>query len=498
MPSLWRAGRSPVSSDPVEDEGRCQDVVVGAGLTGMVTALLLARAGRDVVVLEARDLGSVTTGHSTAKLSLLQATKYSDLLGHQAEEVVQGYVAGNREGMDWLLRYCADQDVPYQVRPAVTYAPDSGASLDRVRAEHDAATRLGLPVRWSTDLPVPFPHAGGVVLDDQAQVDPMQLMDALVADLRAHGGRLVTGARVHGLSSPLRPTVRHSRGSLRCEQVVLATGTPILDRGGYFAKLEPSRSYSLAFEHPSPPEMMLISGGGPTRTLRDAPGEHGPLLLVGGEGHTVGRVRSEEAHLGRLREWTGAYFPDAVETHHWSAQDYTSHDGIPYIGPMPRGFGHVHVATGFDKWGMATGAAAALDLSASILGGGMSWSEPIHRRISRPSSMSRVLSLNARAGLEALGGATRMVLHPLRGGQPGEGEGEVGRSGVVPVARSTTDGSTRAVSALCTHLGGVVEWNDAECTWDCPLHGSRFSSSGEVLEGPATRPLASRAESDEL
>lgn len=487
MTSLWRASRAPITSDdPVE---RCDDVVVGAGITGLVTALLLARAGREVTVLEARDVGSATTGHSTAKVSLLQGTRYAQLLRRQSEEVVAGYVAGNCEGRDWLLRYCEERSVPHQVRPAVTYAADRGRGLDLARAELTAASRLGLPVRWTQDLPVPFEHAGGVVLDDQAQLDPMDLLDALVEDLRAHGGRLVTGARVTGMGGALRPVVRHTRGVTRCDQVVLATGTPVLDRGGYFAKLSASRSYALAFDHPTPPELMLISAGGPTRSVRDAPG---PRLLVGGEDHPVGRSRSESAHVNRLREWTATHFPNAVETHAWSAQDYRSHDGFPFVGPMPRGLGHVHVATGFDKWGMTNGVAAALELSSSILGDGMTWARPIHRRVSRPRAVASLLAINMRVGLDIVTRSAQVALHPLSPGHPAEGDGEVGRAGVVPVARSRVDGRICAVSALCTHLGGVLEWNDAESTWDCPLHGSRFTATGEVLEGPAVHRLPPR------
>ncbi len=142
MTSLWLDQARSVPSDPLPED-RVDDLVVGAGITGLVTALLLARAGRRVAVVEAREVGAVATGNTTAKVSLLQGTKYTRLLHYQSRKVAAAYLDANREGMEWLLRFCDDHGVPVQRRPAVTYAADE-SELSSVRDEHDAAASLGL------------------------------------------------------------------------------------------------------------------------------------------------------------------------------------------------------------------------------------------------------------------------------------------------------------------------------------------------------------------
>ncbi len=485
LTSLWR-DRPPVETD-TELAERYDDVVVGAGLTGLVTALLLTRSGRHVAVVEARDVGAAATGNTTGKVSLLQGTRLSRILERQSDRVAAAYVEANREGQAWLLRFCDEHAVPYQRRTAVTYAADT-SSLASARAEHEAARHLGLPVSWDDDLGVPFPHAGGTRLDDQAQVDAMDILDVLVREVRREGGTVVTGRRV--VTAPLAGPagVDLEDGSrIRAENVVLATGVPILDRGLYFAKVEPQRSYALAFRHPAPPELMLLSAGAPTRSVRDAPSTDGPLLLLGGEGHTVGRARSTRAHLDALRAWTQEWFPDAEETHAWSAQDYSSHDGLPFIGALPRGRGHVYLATGYGKWGLTNGVAAALSLAKEIHGHRASWQRPISHRVTRPSGALEIARLNAAVAAHLVGDLAMAELRTP--GRPAEGQGVVGRRGVLPVGEARVDGRRCSVVATCTHLGGTLTWNDAERSWDCPLHGSRFTPDGDVLEGPATRRL---------
>jgi len=321
----------------------------------------------------------------------------------------------------------------------------------------------------------------------------MDVLKALTEQVRAHGGGVFAQRRVVKVSRTGRPEVTLRDGAIvNGRTVVLATGTPVLDRGFYFAKVEPMRSYALAFEYAALPELMLLGTGSPSRSVRETPGRGAAttrLLLVGGEGHAVGRTRSELARVDALRAWTAEYFPGAVETHAWSAQDYSSHDGIPFVGPMPRGGGQIYVATGFDKWGMTNGVAAALDLTGQILGEAPSWAKPVHRRVTRPSGAAQLVKMNAEVGLSMALGLAGAELRTAPPTVPSEGEGHVGREGLLPVGRATVGGNTCSVVALCTHLGGALKWNDFAKSWDCPLHGSRFSPTGDVLEGPATRPL---------
>ena len=489
MTSLWLDRSLPVTDDLLPADGKVDDLVVGGGITGLTTALLLARAGRRVALVEARTIGAAATGNTTAKLSLLQGTRLSTILQRQSERVAQAYVEANREGQQWLLRFCEEHGVPFQRRDAITFA-ESTEDVGTVRKEHSAAKSLGLEVEWADLLDVPFPVHGATVLPDQAQFDPMDVLAALAAQLREHGGTIHQNRRVVGVSKLGSPRVELEGGeTLHASKVVLATGTPILDRGLYFAKLEPQRSYALAYTHPDPPQAMYLSAGGSTRSVRDAPGLEGDFLLVGGSGHTVGRAGSELAHVDELREWTAQHFPKAVETHVWSAQDYESHDAIPYVGKLPRGGGNIYVATGFAKWGMTNGIAAARSISGQILGSLPSWAKVLNRRITRPSGAMQVASINLGVAAAGTRGLVAAEARPAPD-SPTEGEGGVGRKALVPTGVATVDGRTCAVAAVCTHLGGVLSWNDVERSWDCPLHGSRFSPDGEVLEGPATRPLA--------
>jgi glycine/D-amino acid oxidase-like deaminating enzyme/nitrite reductase/ring-hydroxylating ferredoxin subunit len=497
MTSLWLDRSSSSPSDAFEPDAHYDVVIAGAGLTGLVTGLLFARAGMRVAVLEARYPGAAATGNTTAKLSLLQGKHLSGLLRHSSPKSARAYVDGNREAMEWMLRYLTDSQVQFQRQDAFSYAA-SPSGVDRVEEEFRAARSLGLDVTREYSLDVPFPSFGAVRLAEQAQFDPMEVLTALAADFRAQGGTLVNGVRVLRVRPSSPTVVTTTRGTVRAETVILATGTPFMDRGLYFAKTEAIRSYALAFRVPGDvPDGMYVSVDEPSRSVRWAPsGDAGSgerRLLVGGNGHPVGRAASTLALVNDLTHWTQRYFPGAERTHSWSAQDYRSSSGIPFVGWMPRSRRKVYFATGYDKWGMTNAVAAALTLAGDLLGGTTPWSRQLHRRVTTPADAGTFIGANAAVGVAMVRGYAHALLDAPPTEAPAEGAGQVTHQGFRPVALSTVAGKECAVSAVCPHLYGVVSWNDAEKTWDCPLHGSRFSADGMRLEGPASGDLSSRS-----
>ena len=458
MESIWFATH-PLTTTPNDDfvEGAHVDTVVaGAGLTGLTTAVLLARSGQKVAVLEARRVGAVTTGHTTAKVSLLQ-----------------------------------ERGVAHQTRDAWTYAETEPAAR-QLQGELDACRAAGIDeATWTAESELPFPIAGAIRLPGQAQIHPLEALDALLAEFTAHGGILIEEARVTDASSKSPVTITTTRGRMTAERLILATGTPILDRGAYFARLTPQRSYVTTHRVPGPiPQGMHLSVDSPARSLRTVPGDGGEQLMVGGNGHVVGRSDGTSQALADLIAWTERHFSGAEHTHAWSAQDYRSVDRVPFVGPLPRGGGRIYVATGYNKWGMTNAVAAALNLSSQILEGQTRWADTLGHRRSGLAGAVDTVKANAEVGMEMTKNWVEAELRAVPGEAPAEGAGLVGRGEKGrPEAVSTVDGATCRVSGVCTHLGGILRWNDAERSWDCPLHGSRFAADGTLLEGPAVSDL---------
>ncbi len=356
----WRR-RPPtpqIDGSATKDAPNVEVIVVGAGITGLVVAALLARAGKRVLVVEARSAGAVATGNTTAKVSLLQGSRLSAISRRHSMDLVRQYVEGNREGQAWLAQYCTERGIELQYEDAYSYAQFE-RGLPTARAEFEAAVSAGLGVHWVDHMDVPFEFRGGVRLAEQIQFDPMPLLGALITELHERGGRLMTGHRVYAASTSdgrVSVKLRSAQGReqiAHADHCVLATGTPILDRGGFFARLHPSRSYCVAFDVPgSLPRSMMLSVDQPTRSVRYAPPTAGgERLIVGGGGHTVGRKDSARTSYDELVGWTRRHFPGAEPTHYWSAQDYVPVDELPYVGPLLPGVDRFLVATGVREVG---------------------------------------------------------------------------------------------------------------------------------------------------
>ena len=488
---------STVPAEPLTGCTTCDVAVVGAGIVGLTTALELARSGRDVVVLEARHIGAGTTGSSTAKVSTLQGTRVSGLAERHPPQVLARYVEAQVVGHRWITQMVHAGGVDAQIRDTITYAA-TPVGAQAVAREAEAMAVAGLPVAVVDAVPeARWPVIRAVRLPDQLQIDPHAYLAALLTAARAAGVRVFDGTRADGLapgagSRVLGCSSEAGRGRVRARHVVLAGGAPLFDRSGLFARVEPERSSTIAVRaRGNLPEPMFLSADSPTRSIRTVGRDD--LVLIGGNAYPVGRARSTARALTDLEDWARAHLDVVEVTHRWAAQDYHSADGLPLVGRHAPRSRDVLVATGFAKWGMTGGTAAALAVAGEIIGRPVPWARDWDPWRTGRGAPGPTAALNAGVAREMVGGWVRgLATAGDAAADLHEGQGLVVRSGVRPTAVSRVDGRVRAVSAVCPHLGGILRWNDAETSWDCPLHGSRFDADGRMLEGPARCGLARR------
>ncbi len=459
--SLWMDTTRDAPGFPTLDADLDVDVaVIGGGILGVTTALLCARDGASVALLEHDVIAAGVTGHTTAKVSALQSPVYASLRARHGAGAARDYAQGNLAAVETVARLAADLaiDCDLRRRPAATWVRDH-AQRDTIDDEAAAAIGAGLAVRVVDALPLADPVAAAVVLDDQLELNARKYVLGLARALQAQGGRLFEHSGAVSVSEHGDRELRTRGGArVRARHIVVATLMPFLDRGLWFTRLTPQRSYCIAVRtRHDIPALMSISADQPTRSLRGAIGPAGEeLLIVGGEGHPTGAESYTSARYAALEDHARALYGAVEVTHRWSAHDLMPADGLPYVGAYTPLSSHLWTAAGFRKWGLSNATMAAEILAARVAG--------------RDHPLARTFDANRTDVLQQAPGIVGEALKDTR--------------------HFLVDHVTRLRSApVCTHLGCRLNWNDAERSWDCPCHGSRFGADGRVLTGPATKPL---------
>ena len=477
----------------------CDIVIVGAGIAGLSAAYELARAGRSVMLIDRGVIGGGMTSRTTAHLATALDDYYSELVRIHSEDDARLYHESQVTAVDRIEAIAAAEGIEADFARVDGYLvaaqPDD---IPDLKAEFETCRRLGIAVEWAERPPADaFPDLPAIRFAGQGRVHPMRYLAGLAAAVRAAGGRIHTHSAYESHEEhDAGVTLRTIDGfAIDAGAAIFATNSPVNDRVVVHTKQLPMRTYAIAGTVPrgSVPDILLWDSLEAYHYVRLQPLDEGTdLLIVGGEDHRSGEADDMEARFDALAEWTRSHFPVFAEpAWRWSGQVLEPIDFMPFSGRNP-GDRNVYVHSGDSGQGITNGVVGAMTIAALITGAPARFAglfDPARKPLAARPSLANFI--------EGQLGAAKNFAEYL---SPGEiasedelapGHGAILRDGLRKLAvYRRADGTLVRRSASCTHAGCIVHWNSFEACWDCPCHGSQFAPDGNVLNGPAVKPLA--------
>ena len=495
--SVWMATANiPHFPSPATDI-QAEVCVIGAGIAGMTTAYLLSKEGKDVVLIDAVEVGAGETGRTTAhffppderyfqierRFGIDQARLVADAYA-RATDTVESIVHKERI------------DCQFERLDGYLFSLTADGQSDLYK-EENSARKLGLDVKMMDRVPgLSFDTGPCVRFSNQAQFHPLKYLSGLAQTFIGNGGRIYTQTRALGIQgSKAVQTVETDHGKIRANAVVVATNTPFNDRVVMHTKQSGYRTYVVGARVPknSVPRVLMWDTGDPYHYVRlhtrDETADY-DILIVGGADHKVGQDEHADSRYAVIEAWVRQRYPMAGEIEFkWSGEVMEPADGIAFFGRNPMDDGNVFIITGDSGNGMTHCTAGAMLVTDLIMGRSNPWAEFFDPSRKPVHGLSDFFQEQANTLAQYKDWATAGEVESTQEIAPGQGA--IIRQGARKFAvYRDGEGDLHALSAACTHLGCVVSWNPAEKSWDCPCHASRFDVDGTVLHGPAMKPLA--------
>lgn len=439
MQSIWEGSAKLPTFPALEKDINTDVLIIGGGIAGLLCAYMLEQAGVDYVLTEASKICSGTTKNTTAKITSQPGLIYDKLIKNSGEKTAKDYLEANEKAIEKFRQLSKNIDCDFQEKDAYVYSLDNPK---KIQQEINALQKIGYSARFVSSLPLPFPVAGAVCVQNQAQFHPLKFLSAIAKGLHIY--EHTTVRELVGL------TAITDKVKIQAKKIIVTTHYPFLNKHGlYPLKLYQHRSYVIALENAPKLDGMYVDEAMRGLSFRN----YQDLLLLGGGSHRTGK---QGGAWRELEDFARRHYPKATIKYRWATQDCMSLDGLAYIGPYSKNTDGLFVATGFHKWGMTSSMVAATILCDMV------------REKSNP--YAQVYS------------PSRSILSP-----------QLAINGVESVVNLLTPSKKR-----CPHLGCALKWNEFEHTWDCPCHGSRFTEDGKLIDNPATGNLPSyRAENAE-
>ena len=496
--SLWMKLGPAIDAPTLASDANADVVVIGSGIAGLSTAYELSRLDRSVILIDRGAIGRGMTARTTAHLASEIDDYYYKLIENRGEDEARRYHESQLAAINRIEAICRDASIDCDFRRLDGYYITSEeGGVDVLQKEFDACRSIDVEVEWVDGAPVPGLDTGRALrFPNQGRFHPARYLAGLARAIQARGGRLFANTvYVDHDESDGRVTINTEVGArITASVAVFATNSPVNDTVKLHTKEIPMRTYAIAARVPkgSVPDALIWDTLEAYHyvLLQESDNDH-DWLIVGGEDHRSGEATDMDRRIGALAEWTRRRYPPFGEVElSWSGQVLETVDYLPFSGRNP-GSKNVFVHTGDSGQGITNGVAGALTIAPLVVGEESRFADVLEPSRKTPSPPA------LKEFAEGVAGAVKDLAEHLLPGEInspdelGPGEGGIMRDGLSKVAvYRDLDGEVMRRSAVCTHVGCQVKWNPFERCWDCPCHGSQFSPDGQVLNGPAIKPLA--------
>lgn len=427
MNSIWTATTSKPQFESLSGDINTDVLIVGSGITGILCAYMLDKAGVDYTLIEAKEICSGITKNTTAKVTVQHGLIYDKIIKKYGVEAAQKYYKANNNALARYRELCQEFDCDFETKDAYVYSLNDKQKIEK---EIKAYNAIGVKADIVEKTALPFGIAGAVRLKTQGQIHPLEFLYKL-----SNGLNIKENTKLINLKPKCAET---DKGKISFKKAIITTHFPILNKhGSYYLKMYQHRSYVIAYENAQNVDGMYVDDDLKGLSFRN----YGNLLLIGGGSHRTGKKGGNWAEIYAFAK---RHYPEAREKYRWATQDCMTLDGLPYIGNYSKNTPDLFVATGYNKWGFTSSMVAA-ELLCDLVQ-------------EKSNEYSDIFS------------PSRTILHP-----------QLALNGAEAVFNLITPTTPR-----CPHLGCALKYNKYEHTWDCPCHGSRFEKDGELIDGPAT------------
>ncbi len=491
MESYWVKTTARPSFSSLQENIDCDVCIIGAGITGLMTAYMLINSGLKICIIDKGEICSGVTENTTAKITSQHGLIYKYLEDSFGLEFARKYLISNEDAINTIEHIVNTEKIECEferITNGIYTCKDE--YFKRIKDEVETVHKIGLNAEFIEKTNLPFEIKAGIKFPNQAKFHPLKYLYAITAKLEEANVKIYTNSRVKDIERNENSySVKTDKNSIKAKYVVMATHYPIKNFPGmYFLKMYQDRSYAIAIEpHEKFEEGMYISAESPVASFRPINDE---LLIIGGQDHKTGETGMNiDGCYKSLETYAREIYPQMKVKYRWSTQDCVSIDKVPYIGEFSTLMPNLFVATGYKKWGMTTSHVAAQIISDKIQKIKNKYEDIYTATRLRPIKNYKEMGNMLRQSFYSLGiNKLRKPKYKFEDLKKDTG-GIVEYNGKKLGVYKDNEGNVFVVKPHCKHLGCELSWNNLEKTWDCPCHGSRYDYTGKLINEPSTKDL---------